>query len=56
MTASMFTLISMGSSAKMTSWPEGCYQALVRRGLAGEVALWASTASVLWWRRSPLAA
>lgn len=38
MTASMFTLISMGSSAKMTSWPR-LLPGSVRRGLAGEVAL-----------------
>lgn len=35
---------------------EGCYQALVRRGWPERWLWWASTASVLWWRRSPLAA
>ena len=35
----MFTLISMGSSAKMTSWPRAATRLWSAGGLAGEVAL-----------------
>ena len=56
MTASMFTLISMGSSAKMTSWPRAATRLWSAGGWPERWLWWASTASVLWWRRSPLAA